>query len=162
MFNNWTHLLAKNATQGNRRSCVSTNTFWTKRLGLQLCCNTNRTTDHEGQNKMFFTQHRTGLTSYVEVSPKVSLQLGIDDVAGFFAVVEQARVPGSVFSPSPRLTLLSMFGTLVARSRAPSRCSCLHHHAVAVLQGDASGGFHRHLLFGHSGARNCRREIKCK
>lgn len=34
-----THLLAKKATQGNRKSCVSTNTFWTKRLGLQLCCN---------------------------------------------------------------------------------------------------------------------------
>lgn len=38
-----THLLAKNATQGNRKSCVSTNTFWTKRLGLQLCCNTEET-----------------------------------------------------------------------------------------------------------------------
>lgn len=41
-INIWTHLLAKKATQGNRKSCVSTNTFWTKRLGLQLCCNNRR------------------------------------------------------------------------------------------------------------------------
>lgn len=33
-----THLLAKKATQGKRRSWVSTKTFCTKRFGVQLCC----------------------------------------------------------------------------------------------------------------------------
>lgn len=37
-----THLLAKKATQGKRRSWVSTKTFCTKRFGVQLCCNGNR------------------------------------------------------------------------------------------------------------------------
>jgi len=37
-----THLLAKKATQGKRRSCVSTKTFCTKRFGLQLCCKGSR------------------------------------------------------------------------------------------------------------------------
>lgn len=33
-----TYCWVKNATQGNRRSWVSTNTFWTYRFGEQLCC----------------------------------------------------------------------------------------------------------------------------
>lgn len=37
-----THLLAKKATQGKRRSWVSTKTFCTKRFGVQLCCKGNR------------------------------------------------------------------------------------------------------------------------
>lgn len=37
-----TYLLAKKATQGKRRSCVSTKTFCTKRFGLQLCCKWTR------------------------------------------------------------------------------------------------------------------------
>lgn len=37
-----TYLLAKKATQGKRRSCVSTKTFCTKRFGLQLCCKGTR------------------------------------------------------------------------------------------------------------------------
>lgn len=41
------YLLAKKATQGKRRSWVSTKTFWTNRLGLQLCC---RFKDRVSQN----------------------------------------------------------------------------------------------------------------
>jgi len=37
-YDSSTHWRAKNATQGNRRSWVSTNTFWTNTLGSQLCC----------------------------------------------------------------------------------------------------------------------------
>lgn len=42
------YLLAKKATQGKRRSWVSTKTFWTNRLGLQLCC---RFKDRVSQNQ---------------------------------------------------------------------------------------------------------------
>lgn len=54
------YLLAKKATQGKRRSWVSTKTFWTNRLGLQLCCRfKDRVSQNQG-NKIRLSGGREG------------------------------------------------------------------------------------------------------
>lgn len=90
------------------------------------------------------------MNTYIEVTPKVSLQLGIDDVAGLLAVKEQAGVFGSIVSNPSGVSLLSCFSSLTPRPSTASRRSCFYHHPVAGLQGDAPGRFHCYLLLGHT------------
>lgn len=92
-----------------------------------------------------------GGRTYVEVAPQISLQLSVNDVTGLLAVKEEAGVPVRVVSTSSRVSLLSRLAapSVTSASAAAGRAR-FHHHAVAGLQGDASGGLHRHLLLGHT------------
>lgn len=90
---------------------------------------------------------------YVQVAPKVSFQLGIDDVARLFTVKEQASVFGSVVCTSCSLSLLPCFSSLAPRPSPASSCTCFDHHTVAGLQGNATSRFNRYLLLSHTWTR---------
>lgn len=96
------------------------------------------------------TLRSCGASTYIEVTPKVSFQLGINDVTGLLPVEEQPGVFGSVFPTSSSLSLLYRFCSLSSWPRPTSRYACFYHHPVACLQGDASSGFHRYLLLSHT------------
>lgn len=86
------------------------------------------------------------LITYIEVTSKVSFQLGINDVAGLLTIKEQAGIFGIVFPTSSTLSLLSCFASLPSWPSPASRCACFHHHPMAGLEGDASSRFNGYLL----------------